>query len=65
MSSQQPKIDKRLRAALDAIDQTRLKFDQAIKTGDEVAAADLLKTINDLAQDFDQLAGDNPAQAKV
>ncbi|MFY0613432.1 MAG: hypothetical protein JXQ99_18000 [Hyphomicrobiaceae bacterium] len=64
VSSQQPKIDKKLRAALDAIDQTRLRFDQAIRNGDEAAAADLLKTINDLAQDFDQLTGDNPTQTK-
>jgi len=52
---QPPKIDGKLQVALDAIDQTRLKFDQAIKNGDEIAAENLLKTIQELAQKFDQL----------
>ena len=53
VSPQHPKIDAKRRAVLDAIDQTRRELDQAINSGDDIAAASLLEALNELAQKFD------------
>ena len=59
MPGRPPVMDEKLRAALEAIDQARLDIDKAVKNGDNVAAEDLLKKINRLAQEIDKLTSED------
>jgi len=60
MPGQHPEMDGKLRAVLESIDRARLDIDQALKNGDDVAAANSLKKINRLAQEVDKLTSEDP-----